>query len=222
MVRGKTKTKTKTHNELNEHMKNKLIKLGSAAAAILAVTASVQADPIVGSIGFTGTFTPSGPGSDMTTYTSVSITTTEIKDPTGAFANSPVILESGLYSPIGINSGVGNLASPVNQVLWSISAGGVIYTFTVNTEVQEYAYAIPGGSSSVGLAGTATITDTAGDDATPGSYTLAFSESTSGTQATFTFNNTSASSSVPDGGATAILLGAALSGVGLLRKKLIA
>jgi hypothetical protein len=187
-------------------MKTKWIKLAGAVAAALAMTASVQATPISGSIGFTGTYTQNGGTiGDLTTATSFTINTVSIATTTGVFvgAGSPTFA-----SPISVNP-ANNLIP--NVQLWSVIVGGVTYTLVVTTETETFDTA-----SQLNLAGTGTISDGNPADTVTGAWQLGFGR----TGDAFTWQSTSAG--VPDGGATVMLLGLALSGAALLKKKLAA
>lgn len=181
-------------------MKNKYIIM---AAAVAALCSSVQATPITGSIGFGGTYTQNGGNSgDLSTATTMSINTVTIQSTTGSFigATSPIFA-----TPIAVNPGTG-----LSQ-LWQVLVGAVTYTFNVTSESQPFTSA-----SQLNLAGSGTITDSIGDSAA-GTWQLGFGVSGD----SFTWQSTSAAN-VPDGGTTVALLGGALAGLGLLKRKFLA
>ncbi len=188
-------------------MKNKWIKLAGAALAVLAVTASVQATPISGSIGFTGTYVQNGgTHGNLATATSMSINLPPlVLSATGIFASGPISSPT-FATPIGVN---GNAPSLVGAQLWSVVIGGVTYSLVVSTEVQTLTSA-----TQLNLTGTGVLGDGNSADNTTGTWQLGFGVSGQ----SFTWQGTSASG-VPDGGATVMLLGIALSGLGLLKKK---
>ncbi len=180
--------------------------MAGAVAAVVAVTMSVQAVPINGSIGFTGTYTQNGGTyGNLTTATSFSVNTVSVATTTGVFvgAGSPTFA-----SPIAVNP-ANNLLP--NVQLWSVLVGSTTYRLFVSTESESLDSA-----TQVNLIGTGTITDGNSADDTFGVWQLGFGVAGSA----FTWQSTSAS--VPDGGATVMLLGIALSGVALLKKKLTA
>jgi len=187
-------------------MKNKWIKLAGAAIAVLAVTASVQATPISGSIGFTGTYVQNGGAhGDLSTATSMSINLPPtVHDVSGIFASGPISSPT-FATPIGVN---GNAPSLVGAQLWSVVIGGVTYSLVVTTEAQPFT-----SPQTLVLQGAGTMMDGTVADNTAGTWQLSFGVSGD----SFTWQSTSAS--VPDGGATVMLLGLALSGLGLLKKK---
>ncbi len=100
--------------------------------------------------------------------------------------------------------------SPLTVVnpLWQLSIGGLSFDLLSITSIDE---GVPGlelhGS---GIIHSALYEDTVGN--------WSFSANTTGTKFTFS----SQTSTVPDGGTTVMLLGAALSGLGLIRRKLVA
>jgi len=189
-------------------MKNKLITIAGAAILTLALAQTVQATPISGDIGFSGSYTQNGgTAGDLTTATSMTIGTVSISGTVdGSFvgATSPAFA-----SPISVN---GHLPSLVGNVLWTVDVGANMFTFTVNSEAQYITLA-----NSIGLEGSGTITDSAADPSVGGAYQLVFGN----TGTSFTFQATD-TTFVPDGASTLTLLGIALSGMALLKKKLIA
>src|ERR1017187_9618211 len=113
-------------------MKTKWIKMAGVVAAVVAVTMSVQAIPINGSVGFTGTFTQNGGTfGNLATATSFTINTVSVQNPTGAFvgAGSPTFA-----SPIAVNP-ANNLLP--NVQLWSVLVGSTTYRLLVTTETES-------------------------------------------------------------------------------------
>jgi hypothetical protein len=95
--------------------------------------------------------------------------------------------------------------------MWTVKAGnGNIYSFDVTSEMQTW----NASQRTLIMSGTGTFSDTVGDTAA-GDWQLSFGV----TGAAFTFQDTAATG-VPDGGMTVMLLGAALSGLALIRRKL--
>jgi hypothetical protein len=185
---------------------NKWLKVAVPVAAVLAVAASVHADPISGSIGFTGTYLQNGGTvGNLETATSFSISSVTIDDPTGIFISAT---DPTFFSPINVNP-ANNL---LGEQLWTVMIGSTTYTLDVNSESQTFT-----SESQLDLAGTGTFGDGTLGDATGGTWQLQFGE----TGDSFTWNSTSATD-VPDGGTTVLLLGAALSGLALVKRKLAA
>ena len=190
-------------------MKKQLIKLGCAALTLFAVT---SAQAITGTIGFTGSYMQNGGTlGELDTATSMSITTVAVQSADGDLtgAASPTFA-----SPIGVN---GNAPSLVGSQLWSVLVGLDTYDFVVGTSAQTFT-----SESQLNLAGSGVMRLNGGDD-TAGTWQLGFGVTRAGTLMTFTWQATSgAAPTVPDGGATVVLLGAALAGLGLARRKLMA
>jgi hypothetical protein len=191
----------------------KLIKLITVGAAIafLGMANVVQALPsITGGIGFSGAFATDGSASDLTTgtmFTIVGAITTVPAAVPGDFAGAPASPDSFL-SPIKVHGG---LAGNIGNNLYTITIGGNLFSFLIDTISQDVNTA-----KFYDVSGTGTVT-AAGFAPTTGTYTLNFTQSGG---SSFTWGATS--TAVPDGGTTVILLGAALSGLGLLRRKLAA
>lgn len=185
-------------------MKNNWIVL--AAAVVGMATASLQAVPITGSIGFTGTYTQNGgTAGNLSTAVSMTINTFAIGVATDDLAGA---IPVSFASPIGVN---GNPPSLVGGQLWSVNVGGTIYTFDVTTLTQTFTSA-----TQINLEGSGIMKNGVDED-TAGTWQLGFGK----TGAAFTWQSTSATN-IPDGGTTVMLLGAALSGLGLIRRKLVA
>jgi len=188
-------------------MKNKITLLAGAVAALVGFATTVQAVPIVGSIGFAGTYSQvGGTAGDLSTATSMAINNPPtILTTSGAFvgATTPTFVSS-----VGVN---GNAPTLVGQNLWTVVVGASTYSLLVGTSSQTFT-----SSSQLNLAGTGTIKNGTPANDTAGTWQLGFG--TSG--ASFTFQSTSANA--PDGGLTVMLLGAALTGLFLVRKQALA
>jgi hypothetical protein len=184
----------------------KLKRIASLTVAIaLAGTVASQAIPITGELSFDGTITFD---SDIATATTIT-----------AFLNERVsaLTQSGSYAPIPDNTPV-TFAEPINFVsfsgplanLWQLSHGGLNYSFTLNS--LAIVFQGPGflNLSGQGMAHITGFTDT------PGVWRLTAQE---GNQR-FSFSASSAVVGVPDGGATVMLLGAAVMTFAMVRRKL--
>lgn len=98
----------------------------------------------------------------------------------------------------------------VDNPIWELVVGGLSFDLTAITSITET-------SAGIILTGTGTVDATAaGYDLTPGTWS--FSANTSNGGASFSFSSTV--STVPDGGATAMLLGLGVLGMAGLRRKL--
>ena len=192
-------------------MKNNIIKYLASAALAVGMVSAVQATPINGSIGFTGIYSQNGgtignlaSATSMTIINTVAhpiIVNVATGDLTGAGA--PITYAT----PIGVN---GNAPSLIGLQLWSATKGLITYSLLVTSETQSFT-----SGTQLNLTGTGTIRDGTAADNTAGTWQIGFGVSGE----SFTWQSTSATS-VPDGGTTAMLLGAALSGLALLRRKL--
>ena len=199
-------------------MKNKMIKLAVVAAASVALAQTVQAGLINGSVTFAGGValdtTSAGTATEVVSWTG----------PQGSGLLTPVVESSSLDLAAVFNAPVtfspnwvfGAGANP----LWSYTGlDGDTFTFDL---VSSYIFSQGGSPASVTVDGTGTITATGpvAFSATTGTWSFSTQNPSAGTPAVFSFS--AAAGSVPDGGTTAMLLGAALSGLALLKRKLVA
>jgi hypothetical protein len=182
-------------------MKN-ILKIVAVAAVAVALTQTVQAVQIVGNIGFHGDAvlngTTVGSATGVTSWNNVVVGLDS-----GNFTSIPVNTAVTLFSPWSFNSGV------VNN-FWTV--GG--FTFNLSS---SSVFSNAGGFLNVVIAGTVSGN---GFTATPFNGTFQVADPASNGSTSFTarlsFN------SVPDGGTTVLLLGAALSGLALMKRKFMA
>jgi hypothetical protein len=184
-------------------MKNKLMIMAGAVAALVSIGSVAQATPITGSVGFTGTYTQNGGTfGDLTTANSMTINTTTIGTTSGSFVGATLV---SFASPINVNPATGL------TTLWSVLVGSTTYKFTSTSESQNLT--TPTG---LHLLGTGVITDGNAADTTTGTWQLGFGVSGD----SFQWQSTAAANKVvPDSGSTSMLLGAALSSLCLFKKK---
>jgi hypothetical protein len=192
-------------------MKNTWLILG-AAMALAAV--SVQATPITGEIDMSGTATLNsinlGTATGATSFSGVSVG----GGPTGAFAGT-----TGATVSWNAFTWPGGSANP----LWTFTLAGLTYTFALSSDSV-----VAQSSTFLNLLGVGTLSITgAGSTYTPttADWSFTISNPTGGNHANFDFtfaNSQTGAGTVPDGAATAMLLGTALSALALLRKKLMA
>jgi hypothetical protein len=195
-------------------MKNK--KTALALSALICIGSSVSATPITGSINFEGgTVHLNGSLSTATEILSFGGSTIVSGNPgvapTGAYLNtqgSAVTMGSGFtFSPSS-----SYVDSPP---LWTFTYLGSVYSFDLQSVVSSV-----GVGPSLDIAGTGVLSAT-GYANTPGNFTFAATGVGSGPDSfTFGFVAGNSANGVPDGGYTAMLLGCALTGAGLFRKKL--
>lgn len=194
-------------------MKN-MIKIAGVAAVALVLTQSIQAVPIQANsaIGFTGavTFDTSSAG------TATAVT---------SWINPTVKLDSGSFSSIAVGTSAtfNNIANwnfatgpGANFFLWSV--GGFTFDLAVSSITSQGGTA--GVNGYVVVNGSGTVM---GNGYTPTTLSWSFtSQDPKITTNPDTWTFSASANSVPDGGATVMLLGLALSGAALLRRKLIA
>jgi hypothetical protein len=175
---------------------------------------ATQAIPINGAISFGGTSTLANDSADPVTLANATrFTAINARVQFGA---------TGDYSSIAFNTPSTwtpfRFASPPATSitpLWEIVVGTVTYSFNA-TSMSYTPYASYLDFQGAGVARITDSSNTLQFDDTVGSWTMTV---TSG-GVLFTFNDTTTVASVPDGGTTLALLGAALSGLALFRRKM--
>lgn len=204
-------------NDRQNMKKSKLAIIGVAALS-LGLATGVQAVPINGSIQFAGGATLNGSGTkgvgDATAFT--------------GFSSLGVLTASGTYGQIlanGVNSvsfdtfsfGGGILSPSPLQYLWTVvDNSGNTYTFeATDAMIVTQSFDSQTGISFLNITGSG-YAFLNGADQTAGTWSIT-DTGTTPTQATFTFG---ASTTVPDGGTTVMLLGGTLFLIVILRRKL--
>ncbi len=195
-------------------MKNTLLTI-VGAAAILALAQSTQAIPITGAIGFAG---------NATLNSATAATATTVTGWSGATTANPVVQSS---------SGILGTVLPANTQVafvapWNFTVSSLITGFwtavgpAVSFDLQNATFVRGNifGSDYVSVYGTGLI-HVAGYDATLWDFAITFQDPAS-VPSTQTFTFSASQHSVPDGGTTVLLLGAALSGMALIKRKLMA
>jgi len=191
-------------------MKN-IMKIAGAAVVAVALTQSVQATLVQGNIGFGGTVTY-----DTSSAATASAVTSWI--------NPIVSADSGAFTSIAIGTHAtfttmtwDFLTTPPGITsFWTV--GG--FTFQLLSSSILSHGGTPGVNGFVVVDGTGTVTGN-GYAATTLSWSFTSQDPIAGTDPDqWTFS--ASANSVPDGGATVMLLGLALSGAALLKKKLTA
>lgn len=193
--------------------KNTYLKKVVIALAISGLVLGAQAipTPIEGTISFAGSSTIDG---------NSFITATQFLDFEQVTVGSPATLTGDYIGTSGASvdmtpfTWVPTTASTPINPLWSFTALGVTYSFTLNDLDQDF---VAARSLLLSGYGTAYITGP-GIDKLPTSGIWNFSAQTMG-RATFTFSSTTqAPVNVPDGGTTLAMLGSALFGFGVLKR----
>ena len=195
-------------------MKSGFVKLFACAVASLGIAGPLQAGQVTGTLDFLAAGSVSTVGDT---------TTVSFFNPAGAIGltgdyaglwSTSVTLAPFSFTGSGTSA---VLTGPVNPE-WTFTIGGVTYSFDLTSLLSATATPASGwtpASFAVSGLGTANIT---GEDSSQASWTL----SGTGRSLSFTFDvgTTTAVRGVPDGGTTAILLGAAFSVLALVRRKL--
>jgi hypothetical protein len=196
-------------------MKNNIIKYMAGAAMALGLAATVQAAPmgtITGGISMSGTYTVTGGNLGAATSFATFSLATIAGAPTGSYAGLAGDLVA--LTPFTFGSGTGPRPISVTP-LWLTTPGSASYSFdltslSVNTHT----------GSVLDMSGAGTLhipTDINGNSwtDTPGDWV--FTANSLGGTFSFSASN---GALMPDGGMTVMLLGAALSGLALIRRKL--
>jgi hypothetical protein len=141
------------------------------------------------------------------------------------FSNPAASVSSGTGSYTGVTTGTAvnwknfswNPASTPVDDLWSFSFGGKDYTFDLQTITSVNRI----DSSDLIIKGLGTVGIT-GFDSTTANWSFSITDTSEGKSGSFTFGFSDSNTAVatPDGGATAMLLGAGFLGLAGLRRKL--
>jgi hypothetical protein len=190
-------------------MKN-IKQLLAVLATVVAVNQTVQATLITGVIGFAGTATLDGAKANSSTEV-VSWGANAIGLHSGTFSALTSAATVALASPWFFNSGALNN-------FWVVTDGLNNYTFNLSS---SSVYATSGTSITIALAGTV-FSNLKGLDPTAFTGSMTIQDPSVPGENGFTYTESISFNSVPDGGTTALLLGSALSGLALIRRKLVA
>jgi hypothetical protein len=198
-------------------MKNSFTKIAVVAVVALALVQSLQATPIVGNIGFTGR-AQLNTASASTATSVVGWVNTRVNGTDGAFTsvadNTAVAFLAPWFFSTPNAGNVGGLGFINN--FWSV--GGFTFQLLSSSVVAQGGVA--GSTGYVTVSGTGIVSGNNYENTILSWSFTSQDPSLGSTSPSFTFS--ASSNSLPDGGATVALLGIALSGVGLLRKKLVA
>lgn len=196
-------------------MKNNIMII-VGAAAIMALAQTSQATSITGAIGFAGNANlNTGSTSSATTVVSWSGSTT---------ANPVVQSDSGSIAGVIAPNTQIVFSAPLNFTSSSVITPfwNVLGTPSINFQLlsSTYVRGVLGGNPYVAISGTG-ILSAPNFDPTTWNFSVTFQDpSTVPANQTFTFS--ASQQSVPDGGTTVMLLGAALSGMALIKRKFMA
>lgn len=189
-------------------MKTKWI-MAAGLAVAMAFTASVQATLITGTVRMSGDVTLDttslATANGASSFSAVSV----VGSPTGSYvgtAGQSVTWKAFAWNPS---------TAPVND-LWKFSYLGNDYTFdlgTITSVSQNLSSLLVLGVGTVDISGGAYQTTLA-------NWSFQITDTSGGTGGSFVFGFSDSNTAVPDGGTTVMMLGGALAGLGLLRKKL--
>jgi len=202
----------KKMNTKVSNTKARWITMTVAMAGLMGTGFELQATPIAGSISFDGgsvllnNTLPNATAIDS--FGGSTIVSAGANLPTGSYAGLAgtavtMTSEGFIFSP-------GLSPSPIND-LWSFTVAGITYDFNLLTATGVY------DNGSLDLSGTGNLQIT-GDPNTAGTWTLDINGGGDGDNFNFDANS-EVVSTVPDGGSTAMMLGAGLSGFALLGRK---
>lgn len=186
----------------------KMTLIAGVAALAFGLTQTLHATLVSGNIGFTGGATINS--SSMATATMIT-----------SWISPIVTLDSGSFATISLGTSV-NISSP-----WSFNSGAISsfwtvggFTFNLLSSVISIQGGTPGVNGYVVVDGTGTVSGN-GYAATPMIWNFTSQDPVAGTNPdSWTFG--ARASAIPDGGATVMLLGLALTGLTLLKRQLAA
>jgi hypothetical protein len=192
-------------------MKISVFIFGMAAALVGLMTLNAQAQPINGTISFSGGVNFNNP--NFTSATSASFSSDIVTQDTGTYntvgitAGTPVTFSSFTYT-----GALGNSISPGNP-MWTLSFGTpTSYTYSF---VESTSSIIAISSTSITVTGTGTLeTTNPAFTNVSGTFTLQANSATAGGGTSFSFADSNASVPEP---ATLLLLGLGLAGLGFYR-----
>jgi hypothetical protein len=192
----------------------RIMQFTGPVAVSLALSQSLQATQIVGAIGF---------GGNVTWDTSSAATATQVT----RWLNTQVLSDTGTFAafitpiaPATFTSSTWNLNDPSTSIPNFWQAGG--FAFTLNSSIIVNQGGTPGVNGYVIVDGTGSVSGN-GYSATTINWVFNSQDPKSGTNPDqWTFSASAIGATVPDGGATVMLLGIALSGVALLKRRLAA
>lgn len=191
-------------------MKNNLVKYAGLAAITVALAQSVQATPIVGNIGFTGRVALDT-GTASTASKVVSWVNPKVNGTSGNFTALADGTAVTIFSPW-------NFASGYIASFWTCGA----FSFDLTSSAITSQGGVAGTTGFVSVSGIGVVHETGFDDTAIIWNFSSQDPKIIGNPDSFTFSVSQVTVSVPDGASAIMLLGFALTGAGLLRKKLAA
>lgn len=192
---------------------NKKLILTLAAGALFGLQ-QTYALPITGTIRMSGDVTLDT--QDLQTATSAS------------FVNPAATVTSGTDSYAGTagssvdwnDFGFDPSTAPVDD-LWSFVFGGSTYTFDLDSITDVERDTLPSGADFLLISGLGTVAISGGlYTPTHANWSFTITDTSGGTSGSFVFGFADSNTAIPDGGATAMLLGLGVLGMATLRRKL--
>ena len=176
---------------------------------------AVQAIPLTGSVTFAG-------GVTLDTGSAATATAVTGWDGPGGAGTMPIVISASgdfvllapLFSAVTFTSPYVLDTAVPHPTLWS-TVNGAVLDLTFSTITSQ---GVGPGGAFVTAGGMGVLT-ALGFDPTPGTWSFSTQDPSAGTPPLFSFS-ASSGAVVPDGGTTLILLGAALSALGLIGRKL--
>lgn len=187
-------------------MKHTFLKFAGASVMALALATMVKAMPINGAISFSDNYTINT--SSLATATAItSITGVTVSGATGDYSGIASGTTVDFSTVTGVHPFTVNPSTPYAG-LWTITAGATTYSFDVNSTSI-----ISQTSTTLSLEGMGTAYISGGTyDPTGGTWNLTLNKNGG-------LLNFSGGAAVPDSGATALLLGLGLLGLGMAARR---
>ncbi len=185
------------------------------AMGLIALNAS--AIPISGTVRMSGDVTLDTQSLNTATKASFVNPAGSVSAGTGSYlgtAGASVNFANFTFFPLASQS------TPVNP-LWSFVSGGLTYSFNLaninNVSLNDDTFLTMTGSGTVTITGPGSPFDT-----TAANWSFTITDTSGGSSGSFIFGFAQSDTAVPDGGMTVMLLGAALTGLSLIKRKLVA
>jgi hypothetical protein len=196
------------------------IKLTVPVIAMAVSGLSAHADLINGTIQMSGGVTFNSQNLASATTASFGTPAGVVQVGTGSFAAVTPLVTTVNFQ--GFNfAGAFPQTEPISQ-LWSFTSGGLLYSFDL-AQINSATVSNKGQSQFLDIEGTGLVDITGAGSpytATPATWSFTVTDSSGGTSGSFIFGFSDSNTSIPDGGMTVMMLGAALTGLGLIKRKL--
>ncbi len=192
------------------------IKLGVPVAMGL-IGLSASAIPISGTVRMSGDVTLDSQTLSASTKASFVNPAGSVSSGTGSYVGTTgasVNFANFTYFPVA------SASTPVNP-LWSFVSGGLTYSFSLlnisSVTFVDDTFLLIQGNGNVDITGAGSLYDE-----TAANWSFTITDTSGGSSGSFVFGFADSNTAAPDGGTTVMLLGAALTGLGLIKRKLAA